>query len=299
MSDDLDFRLVDAFTTRAFAGNRAGVVLDATGLDDAGRLAIAREVNASETAFVEPLGGARFRVRFFTPEVEVPLCGHATLSTFLVLASEGKLPSDGRASMECPAGSIPIETERSASGWRVRQTQKRPTYREVPDDAAAVAAWHGLGADDLLGDIPIQLVSTGGPLLLVPVRDAAGLARAKARPSLAGDQKRLGVSGSLLFTLDAPTGFRAEVRMLADAVGIAEDPATGIGAGALVAWLARQGILIPRDGVVRARFTQGKHVGRPSELDAEATVDGREVGRVTVAGEGVVTLRGTMSRPRR
>src|SRR5512143_1658976 len=79
---------VDAFTDRLFGGNPAGVVPDARGLDDRAMQAIAREMGCAETAFVLPATRADCteRVRFFTPGEEVPMCGHATIATYVVLA---------------------------------------------------------------------------------------------------------------------------------------------------------------------------------------------------------------------
>jgi predicted PhzF superfamily epimerase YddE/YHI9 len=81
---------VDSFTTRPFTGNPAGVVLEAQGMTDAEMLAVARELNNSETAFVLPADAADHdvRVRFFTPTTEVPTCGHATVGAHFARAVE-------------------------------------------------------------------------------------------------------------------------------------------------------------------------------------------------------------------
>ncbi len=303
MTPALPFRLVDAFTERPFVGNRAGVVLDAGSLPEAACLAIAREVNASETAFVGTRSPELHHVRFFTPALEVPLCGHATLAAFLVLAEEGRLRHANAAGamharMLCGAGEIAIEVVRDGGAVRVRQRQRPPTFRDAGLDPAAAAALHGLAPDALLADLPLQVVSTGLPLLLVPVLHAAALAGAEAAPGLADAQRRLGVAGSYLFTLDAPTGFRAETRLFADASGVAEDPATGTGAGALGAFFAHHGLASPTaGGSAHVRFLQGRSLGRRSEIDVEVSVADRSVGDVVVSGTGVVTIRGTIDAP--
>src|SRR3954471_12422334 len=98
---------VDAFTTDRFTGNPAGVVLDADSLSDSEMLAIARELNNADTAFVLKPDGADhdLRVRFFTPRTEAPFVGHATVATHFVL-SRGGVPAPHRA------------------GGRLRQRQK-------------------------------------------------------------------------------------------------------------------------------------------------------------------------------
>jgi len=81
---------VDAFTTHPFAGNPAGVVIDARGLSDSDMQLLAREKNLPETAFVLPstIKGADIQIRWFTPTTEVDLCGHATIASFHALAEE-------------------------------------------------------------------------------------------------------------------------------------------------------------------------------------------------------------------
>lgn len=298
----LPFRLVDAFTEVPFQGSRAGVVLDAEGLSDAACLAIAREVQASETAFVEARAGAGFRVRFFTVAEEVPLCGHATLATFAVLAEEGRLVvgPDGvaRTQMECGAGQLPIEARRAGGRWRVRQRHLLPTVKPCAVPRREIAALHGLREEDLLRDLPVEIVSTGLPFLEIPLLDASGLARAKPEPGLAELQRSLGLSGSSLFTLDAPTGFRAEVRVFCEAVGIAEDPATGTNAGALACYFSRHGLVQPRHGAAQLAFLQGMAVGRRCELFTELHFRAeRELEAVFIDGAGVITVRGEMLRP--
>src|SRR3954470_5190520 len=100
---------VDAFTTERFTGNPAGVVLDADSLNDAEMLAIARELNNADTAFVLKPDGPdhELRVRFFTPRTEASFVGHATVATHFVLSRDGAtaLASNG-------------------NGGRVRQRQK-------------------------------------------------------------------------------------------------------------------------------------------------------------------------------
>ncbi len=83
--------LVDAFTTERFAGNPAGVVLDADKLTRSEKQQIASEIHASETAFATQLGTHTFKVDFFTPTTEVDFCGHATVALFHTLASTGRI----------------------------------------------------------------------------------------------------------------------------------------------------------------------------------------------------------------
>jgi predicted PhzF superfamily epimerase YddE/YHI9 len=94
---------VDAFTDRPFSGNPAAVCLLEEGRDSEWMQAVAAEMNLSETAFVWPVGDG-FDLRWFTPAVEVDLCGHATLAAAHALWSEGLVPGEGRISFRTRSG---------------------------------------------------------------------------------------------------------------------------------------------------------------------------------------------------
>jgi len=114
-----------AFSVDPDGGNRAGVVLDASGVDDAAMLAVAAEVGYSETAFVLPGAEPRtFAVRYFSPLVEVPFCGHATIATAVAL---GERIGAGPLVFDTPAGRIELTT--GAGTARGSTTTRTPTRR--------------------------------------------------------------------------------------------------------------------------------------------------------------------------
>jgi PhzF family phenazine biosynthesis protein len=254
---------VDAFTDRLFGGNPACVVPEADGLDAGTMQAIAREMRCSETAFVMRATRADCteRVRFFTPTEEVPMCGHATIAAYTVLAT-GAVPR----MMECGAGALPIDVMRDGSVTWIAMTQNAPEIVEVRS-REALAASVGLAREDARDDVPPQLVSTGERMAILPVRGRDVLRRCRPDPAR-------------IAALDgAPTGVyvvafeeTAQARFFGAAgTGIVEDPVTGAGAGAFAAWLDRhgrlqgeiaiaQGIEMGRAGVVRARMEAGRPV---------------------------------------
>jgi PhzF family phenazine biosynthesis protein len=113
MTDDVDTRhvaILDVFTSDPLSGNPAGLVPDAGGLDGEQMQAIARELNASETAFISPSEDADRRIRYFTPTQEVDLCGHATIGSHAWLAQEGRI-EDGAHTLETNVGVLDIEID--------------------------------------------------------------------------------------------------------------------------------------------------------------------------------------------
>ena len=218
---------LDAFTTRRFAGNPAAVVvLDAFGDDDLLQ-AVAAENNLAETAFLVPSAGApsggRYRLRWFTPTVEVPLCGHATLAAGAVVAERLE---PGRDSVVFDTLSGPLTVEREGSAYRVDLPAR--TVREVPLPPELAAA---------LGVTPVQTAIDGGNYLAL----LAGADEVRSlQPDLAAIA-RLDCGGVVV---TAPGEGRHDFvsRYFAPAKGIPEDPVTGGAHCALVPfWAARTG----------------------------------------------------------
>src|SRR5215472_13422692 len=130
MPNPYAFLQIDAFTTRPLGENPCAVLLDTDDLDEATMLALAREMNLSETAYVRRSAVADFGVRYFTPAEEIPLAGHPTIATSFALWEWGRLKLIGpvtRFTLELRVGPIPIEVH--AENDRIRQiimSQKQP-----------------------------------------------------------------------------------------------------------------------------------------------------------------------------
>ncbi|QGZ42806.1 PhzF family phenazine biosynthesis protein [Pseudoduganella flava] len=279
---------VDAFTRTPGRGNPAGVVLHADGMTDGDMLAIARDVGYSETAFVLAPDDERHdvHVRFFTPTVEVPVCGHATIAAHYVRAAV--LGISGSFVQKTGAGLQRIGVTRHEGDWRVAIHQGAPEFGAPLDAAlrARIAAALGLVPDDIAAHLPVQIVSTGHSKVLVPLTDAALLDRLapdrEALTALSGD---LGSKGYFPFV--AGEG-RTEGRMFAPAIGVAEDPVTGNANGPLGAYLVRHG-LMAHDGVRLAyEGHQGRALGRDGIVHVAVDIGGGAPLAVTIAGDAVI-----------
>jgi PhzF family phenazine biosynthesis protein len=281
--------VVDAFTNVAGAGNRAGVVVNPPPLDNAARLAIARAIAASETAFVEVRdGGASLWLRYFTPTTEVPFCGHATVATFRYLAELGRLAWPGSFTFECGAGRHDVEVERTDDGTRVWLTT--PQYPWTENPVATESLMTVLGGTTRMLDpgLPIQ---RAGPKLFVPLMSRRDLF------ALQPHWEELVTIGVNVFAFTRDVVESASVahgRFFAPKDGIREDPVTGAANGPLAAYLTNHGVLrLPKSGgVVRARAEQGDAMGKPGRVDLEVTGAGSTIERVRVGGLAVVVLTG-------
>lgn len=282
---EVPFRIVDVFTPRPLAGNQLCVVPDPGALDDATMQAIAQEIGFAETTFVTKAGGDRYSMRIFTPGQELPFAGHPTLGTAFVLASEGRIGTS--ATQRVKAGEIPVQVDLAAHSAWMRQLP--PRFGDAFDDRGLAARAAGLDPDDLVQGLPMQVVSTGLPHLMVPVGDLETLRRATRRGELVGQVcRRSGADAMYLFAV-SDEGVTA--RMYDAELGIGEDAATGSAAGPLGAYLAAHALAgLPGTTVVR----QGEQVGRPSELHVEVTSE--DDSWVVRVGGGVHLVgRGTFS----
>lgn len=293
---DYQVKIVDAFTARRYAGNPCGVVTRAEGLSESHMQAIARELNASETAFVFPSRVADFRVRFFTPQKEIPLAGHPTIATMFTLADEGRIDlsrGTARVTQELNAGVLPVEVARAPEGFiRVVMTQARPEFLDMLDPEAFARAL-GIEVEDIRADVPLQVVSTGTHQAMVPVRSLEVLGRIRPDLQRLGDlEEATQFFGTHVFALEAfDPANRAHARHFAAGAGIPEDPVTGSATGGMAAYLWKHDLLR------EPRYTveQGRFAGRPGLVEVEVDAEGDEPVEVRIAGTAVTVLTGTIT----
>lgn len=285
------FVLCDVFADRPFAGNQLAVFLDARHVGRASRAELARELGWSEVTFVTGgKGGAPFRVSIWTPFGELPFAGHPTIGTAVVLAAAG-LVEVGWTVLELGIGQVAIEILRAdRSGGRATMTQRAPIFGVIWEDRARLAHALGLSSDDLVPELPAQLVSTGLAHVLVPIRSHEALARAAATPDLARVTGDLGVHWAYLFSTDTPQATGVRARLLGSD---GEDAGTGSAAGPLGAYLVQYGV--HRSGVIA--IEQGIEMGRPSRIEVDVPQEGGELGPVRVSGEVRIWGRGTLETP--
>lgn len=290
---------VDAFTSVAFTGNPAGVVPEADGLTDAQMQAIAREVNASETAFILPPDAADHdvRVRYFTPTVEVPTCGHATVAAHFVRAVDNELPAS-RVLAKIGVGILPVDILRDGDADpRIVMTQSPPVIEPPLDSdtrAVVLDALH-LAEAQIDPRCPIQCVSTGHGKVIVGVSTRAVLDGLVPDMAALDRLGRAGIGpGFFVFTLrDPDPDVLAHARMFAPAIGIPEDPVTGNGNGPLGAYLVHHGLTpAGTDGETCFRARQGEAMGRPGTADVWVRSENGRPIEVRVGGDATIVFRG-------
>jgi trans-2,3-dihydro-3-hydroxyanthranilate isomerase len=260
---------LDVFTTKQFAGNPLAVVTDGDGLTTKKMQAIAREMNLSETVFIQrPTNNrALARLRIFTTTQELPLAGHPVIGTWFLLAELGVVPaSEGSVHIlqQTGAGILPVEfTFHNGRPVRVTMTQKPARFSRAPFSRAALAATLGLKPSDLVPSLPLEFVSTGIANLMVPVTRTAVLARIQM--NMRALAQLIAPHGTMAYCFAQEGRGRVRSRGMLP-WGVMEDPATGSAAGALGAYLVHHNQTKASEPL---HISQGVEMGRPSEIHVE------------------------------
>jgi PhzF family phenazine biosynthesis protein len=284
------YRILNVFAETLFGGNPLCVFEDGSGLSDADMQALALQFNLSETCFILPSRMATARVRIFTPGYEMPFAGHPTLgSSQVVRALTGAGDS---LTLEMQVGVVPVRA--SGNTWTLAAPGGRaPETRRAVLPAGVIAMQMGVEKEDLLSE-PLWL-DTGAHQLLVPLKSADAVRRAKPDPARLADWEisKAGRQIAYLFAFDGQSGDGVE-RVLAryffvkPGGGVVEDPGTGSACANLGGWCIATGRGLP----ARIRVEQGEQAGRPCVLALEISED-REVrvsGQVLELGSGTIML---------
>ncbi|MFC9861552.1 MULTISPECIES: PhzF family phenazine biosynthesis protein [unclassified Streptomyces] len=274
----IDVLRYTAFSADPDGGNPAGVVLDASGLDDAEMLATAAELGYSESAFLTGrTGGTAHTIRYFSPKAEVPFCGHATVATAIALAERD---GPGDLVFATRAGTVPVTVTRHGDELRAVLTSVEPQVTDIgqADLAEALAALDWPAAD-LDPELPPRIAYAGARHLVLAAATRERLA------DLDYDFARL---EALMHRLDLTTlqlvwresGNVFHVRDPFPVGGVVEDPATGAAAAAFGAYARDRG-LVPDTAVLTLH--QGADMGRPGTLTVELRAGDA---RIRVGGTG-------------
>jgi PhzF family phenazine biosynthesis protein len=285
---------VNAFTDQPFAGNPAGVVPEAAGLETYDMQKIAAEVNdISETVFVLPpeRDDSDLRLRYFTSTTEVDLCGHATVAALFTLAWTGRIRGTDEVRTlraETPVGILQLGLE-FADGRLTWATMEQlvPEFGE-PTGSTNAAEVLGLTSKQIAPTPPIGCCTTGIWVCYVPLVDLEALAAVRIRPDLIESMwpENAALCGIYAFAFrDIRT---TQGRFFSPPqYGILEDPVTGTASGGLAAYLMQHNLL-PGDDELLAY--QGVEMGRPGQVRVRRNRNGR----MAISGQAAPVFRGRL-----
>ncbi|MEK7571540.1 MAG: PhzF family phenazine biosynthesis protein [Patescibacteria group bacterium] len=277
--------LLHSFGVETSGGNPAGVVLDAEQLTDKQKIYIAHEIGYSETAFIEKSDKADFKVSFFTPVEEVPVCGHATIATYSLLFQK-KLIKPGSYTHELKPGVLPIEI---SDDGMVFMDLAVPVFSDV------------IPVEDLQGifsvskeaisstGLPVQIVSTGNPNIFLPIKDRQTLFDLQVDlEKMAVFNRKTKTIGFYVFTLDTLSkNAIAHARCFWPLYGVNEESVTANAAGSLACYLFNYK-KVKNGQANHLLFEQGYSLHNPCAVTASLKIQNNTIQRVQVGGKATI-----------
>ena len=287
------FYLLDVFAEEKYAGNQLAVFRLVTELSDNQMQRIAKEMHFSETTFIlsDEKHDGGYDVRIFTPETELNFAGHPTLGTaFLIQREIIKKPVE-EVVLNLKAGKIPVFFDyTSKDSCILWMKQLQPTFGKAYD-AKLVSSILSLDVHDINTSFPIQDVSTGLPVIIVPIKTLESLKKARInKDEYFRFIKDIDAKTILIFCPETYNKANdLNVRFFADQYGIPEDPATGSANGCLASYLVMHRFFGTHQ--INLRVEQGYEIGRPSLLYLRAEKKKQDFsvyvgGKVELIGNG-------------
>jgi trans-2,3-dihydro-3-hydroxyanthranilate isomerase len=280
----INYSIVDVFSNGKYTGNQLAVFKNAGNVPDNEMQQIAKEINFSETTFIlsdSKIDGG-YDVRIFTPNEEVPFAGHPTLGTAYIIQNEVLDEPLENIILNFKGGQITVSFNNQEE--LIWMKQNEPTFGRILDEnkISEVLNIHKENIDDRF---PIQEVSTGLPVIVVPLKSLDAVKKVKVnREKYFELIEHTEAKAIMVFS---PETYHSKndlnVRDFADFYGIPEDAATGSSNGCLASYLVKYRYF--ENSEINVRVEQGYEIGRPSLLFLKA---GYDTGKINVHVGGKV-----------
>ena len=268
--------IASAFSKNNSGGNKAGVCLLREQLNDNQKKKIALELGYAETAYISAPNqdGANFKLEYFTPAEEVPLCGHATIAAFTVMR-ELKLLRKDNNNIQTKSGILSIRLESNM----IYMEQNKPQFFEKIDSSIFENCFDN---EVVSRDFPIQIVSTGLRDIMLPIVSLDKLNSMKPNfEEIKRISKEYDTIGIHAFIIQDN---RIIVRNFAPLYDVPEESATGTANCALACYLYENDILKKSEYT----FEQGYSLNEPSEIIVKLEIESNSIEKVIVGGSGYI-----------
>ena len=283
-----DVYQIDAFTELPFNGNSAGVVYS-DDLNKEEMQLIAREFNVSETAFISKSKEADFNLRWFTPSVEVKLCGHATIASVHYLVQKGLIKNNSTVTFNTLSGILNCSAVNGVYSLQLPV----PTLSVFEGDKKEIIS--ALGSEKIINTEKFPFIIDDGGYLYIYISTLNELMNIKPdyKALLDLSYSGKGYDAITLFTLETmEKGNNAHLRFFAPYYGINEDPVTGSANGPLLLVLQHLGLVEENTEGKTYTFEQGDIMGRKGRISVSYSHSKNEL---KIAGRAVTVFRGELT----
>src|SRR3954447_17442629 len=288
--EKINYSIVDVFSQGKYTGNPLAVFKNVGNLSDSEMQQIAKEINYSETTFIlsDSKNDGGYDVRIFTPTEEVPFAGHPTLGTAYIIQNEVLEEPLTKLILNFKGGQIPVSFNNEEEVLWMKQNE--PTFGNISDPNKVSDVLH-IDKENIDDRFPIQEVSTGLPVIIVPLKSLEAVKKVKInREKYFELIEHTDAKAIMVF---CPETYHSEndlnVRDFADYYGIPEDAATGSANGCLASYLVKYQYFNKSD--IDIRVEQGYEIERPSLLFLKASDDNGKI-NVNVGGKVVKIAQG-------
>jgi len=301
MTNTIKFQLIDVFTSEPFGGNPLAIFDSADSLSATQMLKIAKELNLSESVFLNKASQpvADVKMRIFTPGMELPTAGHPTIGTaFYLLKEKGITPiTEGELLLEQNIGNIKVGYEKTSTGIsKILMEQPLPKFEQTFRDRRLVASLLSIEENEIEDHFPCRIVNCGNPFLIVPVKTLKSVKKLQLNNELFREiLDEIFITGIMAFTMETESSHHlTHSRMFAPHIGVAEDPATGSAHGPLASYLHNYNIANLSELAIGE---QGYELGRPSQIKMKILQEDGKISKVLVGGSCVRTGSGEILIP--
>ena len=294
------YQLADVFATMPFCGNPAGVVINASSLTDKQMQQISREINIANTAFLlPPQKDGDLKIRYFCPESEINMCGHATIASLFVWGENNQKNiskgSNSAIKLETKIGTLSARIScQHGNIEKVAVTLPSPQFKAADIESRWLADALNINESEIVEQYPIQIVNTGLSFIEVGITDKENLL--KIKPSfnkILNITKEMNTDSVQIFTLDTfDESSTVLSRTFFPKYGVNEDPVCGTGNAAVASFLIKNGIIRNDAESIKIIGEQGHSLSRPGKVYIEARCKHNKIEKVLVSGSAVLVFEG-------
>jgi PhzF family phenazine biosynthesis protein len=287
MAKEIDLYQIDAFTTKAFEGNPAGVTL-ADSLSDDEKQLIACEMNLSETAFISKSDKADYKLQWFTPTKEVQLCGHATIASLHFLHQNGLVKTDQEIKFETLSGIIKCYVHNDQYFMQIPVPQLEE-FDGCKEEILGVLGFERTKVPDL----PFILLDNGYLFIAInSLKDLWNLNPNFKELKKLSETKKEFFDVAVFTTETVDKSSNAHLRFFAPFHGIDEDPVTGSACGPLLLVLLKLGLIHHYSDNDNILIEQGDVLGRKGRVTVKLN---RQKNELFISGKAVTVFKGKLT----